>query len=438
MDGVERLKLPFEEAINYAIQVKNASMFSGGAAARPIEMFAGTGKLYGAVGALYSLRHYSVSMISNFYRMIHDSLGSSGLPPAELAAARKALGHMVGTQVVLSGVLGLPFASAALSIAEQIAPDLQVKKKLRETLAGLAGDDLEMGGFISDVALRGVTTGFTPLDLSARFGLGDAFGIDPNKGFSAATVFGVPGSLFERAATGVKEVAAGNPVEAARQFLPNAFSNIIKLHHDDYTMRDRNGNMLYDPDGSEVMLSAMGFRPKKLAQARESQMMMQRADEIAKRELTGFHDEAAKVLLQGRPDQVRQMLHERALADETYSVYAGIKAVVDSALDRQFPREYGRGGLLTGMTDREKIASLYPGRAVPLTETERVVKGAELSRTLGVAGVGQLSRTALRDAQAVDFLRQQNPALSRQHALLMLERLRGGGARRTSSISQLE
>jgi hypothetical protein len=436
MHGINK-GLSFEEATNYGIRLKEASMFSGGAAARPIGMFAGTGKLFGAVGALYSLRHYSTSMISNFYRMGHDALGRSGMPQAEVTAARKALSHMVATQLVLSGTLGLPFASAALSIAEQMFPNLEVKKAIREGLAEITSGDVETGEVLSDLFLRGVTTAFTPFDLSARFGLGDAFGIDPNRGFSAATVFGVPGSLFERAVKGVQGAAAGDPTEAARQFLPNAFSTLIKLHADEYKLRDKQGNLLYDPSGTEVMMAAVGFRPRALAKAREQQSLMTRTDEIAKRKLSQFHDEAARVLIKGQPDEVRKMLLERAETDETYSIYSGIRSIVDSALDQSYPKEFGRSGIRAAMTSREQIAQTFPSQPRPLGEVERLQKRVALEQTLGVAGVGRVGRTEMRDAQIVDFLRQQNPALSRQHALLMLERLRGGEARRTSSISQL-
>lgn len=413
----------FDDAYDFGVRVKENSMFGGGAASRPIGLFANSGKFYGAVGALYSLRHYTMSMFSDMYRMGHDSLASSGLPKEQMGAARKALTQMVVTQMAMAGAMGLPMVGGMMAVAEQLFPNLEVKKALREGLASLAGDDQEMGGLLADTFLKGVISASTPIDVSARFGLGDAFGLDPNKGFDPAQLFGVPGSLMTRMVTGVQEAATGNVGDAVKQFLPNAFGNITKLYNDDFKMRDKAGNLIYEPTDVELALSSIGFKPRKMAQFREEQALMERNDKVAARKTKDFQDGLASLMEQQRFGEVRAALMLKAETDDTYSARAGLRSVVETVLDRQLPKQLGETGPRGSIKSKEELAKTYPAQP-PVSEMDRTLLRNQLEAVVGIGGAGHLTKGEVGQAGVVDYLMKLNPGMSRQHALLLAERLR--------------
>jgi len=415
------------DAYDFAVRTTESTMFGGGAASKPIGLFANKGNLTGAVGALYTLRHYGFSMISDYYRLAKDSFSKSDLTDVEKGNAKKALGQMVATQLLMSGTLGLPMAGAALSIMEQIFPNLELKAHIREGLASLGGDDQEMGELVSDMALKGVLSSMLPVDVSARFGLGDLFGLDANRGFSYAQVFGAPGSILERWVKGTQDLTTGDTAEAVKQFLPNSVGNIVKLFNDDAKIRDAHGNLIYEPSQAQTVLAAIGFRPKEVAKYRDQQAMMTRADEVSKREQRAFHDNMADFLMRGQADFVRQALMQRQLVDENYDAKSGLRAVVESAQRKMFPAVPSTGGSREAIPSKEAIGATYPSaqQGQP-SATALLEHRKQMEQSVAIPGSGQIHPREMQKAQIVDYLQKLNPTMSRLHAQALAERMLGG------------
>lgn len=416
------------DAFSAGQRLKEATMFSGGDAARPMGLFSNLGQTRGVVGALYSLRHYSLSMLGMYYMYMKESIGKDRfIPPEQKANARKAMAYMVGMQMVAAGALGLPLAGSAVAILEQIDPELELKKGIREAFKSVMGDDEEWGGFFADAAIKGLVSAATPIDVSARFGLGDMFGLDPNQGFTAGSVFGASGSMAERMVRGTQDVFRGETTEAFREYLPNAIGNLVKLIADDRKLRDRQGNLIYEPDQAELIATAVGFKPKKLSYYREQQAMVRRTDEISKNELVKFHQSLADLLLKQQPQLVREALMKRAMTDETYDPRVGLDAVVNAAQQRIYPINLMKGGISAAARGREQIAQLYPERPAP-KEIQLLAERKQMEQTVGIPGAGRISPTELRRAQYVDYLMQVYPQWTLQHARMVAARLMGGSA----------
>lgn len=416
------------EAYDFATRVTRSTMFGGGSAARPIGLFANKGNMTGVVGALYTLRHYGFSMMSTVYRLAKEGFSKDvNLPEADRANAKKALGQMVATQLFMSGAMGLPMVGGVVGILQQMFPNWNLKATIREGLDSVAGDDEKMGRLLSDTALKGVLSAMSPFDVSQRLGLGDMFGLDPNKGLTASAIFGATGSFFERMVTGVQETAEGQPLEAARQFLPNSMGTMLKLFNDDMKMRDKFGNLIYEPDQVEVLGAAIGFRPKRLADYRDEQAMMKVADEASQRQMREFHDQLSEVLMKGQPELVRQALLQRQLVDETYDSRAGLRAVVEAAQRKMYPTSLSSSGAKSAVSAKEQIAGTFDqgARSVP-PESQLLQQRKMMERQVGVPGGGQVHPRELKKAEVVDYLQRLNPAMTRQHALILAERLLGG------------
>lgn len=422
--GVQGKKVTPEQAYQFAVDGTRATMFGGGRAARPVGLFSNLGKTYGAVSAWYMLQHYTTSSIAMMYRMMIQGLGKSGLSPSDTNSARKALGQMVTTQTLMAGTLGLPLVGGTLSILEQIFPSLELKKGIRDTLAGLAGDDKEMGELISDSFLHGGlprALGSGTIDVSGRFGLGQIFNIDPDYGFRPEGVFGAPGSVLGNILRMGGNIASGRVAEGLEVGLPPAYRNLIRLYNDDWAVRDASGRLIFEPSETEKVLTSIGFRPKRLSQFREQQRLAERTDRIAAEDLRVFHGDLAKMLLSGQQDQVRALLLQRAQEDKLYDPRAGLRLVVQAAQDMSVPIEPFRRGSRASIVAREDLSKTFPPSARP-PETALLVQRKAMERSVGIRGSGQLSRHELTVAQMTDQLLALNPTMTRQHAKVLVER----------------
>lgn len=402
-------------------------MFGGGAAGRPIGMFSNLGKAYGAVGAWYTLQQYTLSSLSMMYKLGLDGFTrwkSEGLSQADVNNARKAFTQMFATQFAAAGAMGMPLMGITGALMEQLFPNLQLKASVREGLSSLAGDDDEMGQFISDATLHGVgptALGLGSLDLSGRFSLGQMFGLDPDRGFQPENVFGAPGSVLGNFARAVGAASTGETAEAVRRASPMVFKNAINLYKNSWDVRDAQGKLIYTPTQFEKIASVAGFRPKRLAMFREEQQLSRRASDIEARNLRDFHDQVATEILNGNAQTARALLLERNRVDPLYDPMAGLRASVELAQARVTPMVPSAEGSKGSIYQREAIARQFPSTAQP-KQTELYLRRKEMERMVGLPGSGTVSRHELTREQMVDQLVQMHPSWTPQHARALLER----------------
>lgn len=412
-------KLSGKEAHDYATLTTRSTMYGGGSAARPIGMFAQSGKFQGVVGLSYSLATYTFGVLSHFARLAADSIDRRGmLAKSERSAARRALGQSLATQMALAGALGLPGVGAAMAVVKQIF-GIDSRKAVEDGLRQLFDEDEETGGFWTDLALRGapfVTTG--GVDLSSRLAISQVLGVSPYNGFRLANLLGPTGSIVENAAKATQQATQGLVGDAAETIAPTAIKNVVKLWRDGWVVRDANGRPFMEPNGWQLALDAMGLRPAELTKRRDSLQMLRHSEDAAAREQAQFYRRLAQTLINGDQDTVREELFRRQNEVEGFSALEGAQSVADTALSLLLPYDPARIGTASNATTRQRLAR--QGGFQRTSEMERLATKKRLEATLGIPGAGRVGRTQLRATAMVDQLLDMNPFMSRQEAIAVV------------------
>jgi hypothetical protein len=410
-----------DDAYNYAKDFTRLTAFVGGKAARSPTIMSGEYIPRSVVQMVASLQHFSWSSIAMFTRLGLDALGKTGLEGRELWQARKAFGLMAGTQFVLAGALGMPGMAAGVAMMEQLFPNLQLKKNMRETVAGLAGNDHVLGGQLADFAMKGLPTMMGPVDLSARLGLGNMLGVDPQSGFTAADLAGAPGSILKNMVTGVQNLSQGNYLTAAENMLPVVFKNGLKLYENGGDARSASGALLAKLTPSEQIASAVGLTPSRISNLYDEEALGKRSDAIAARELSQFHSQLATQLIAGDQQGVRKALLDRAKVDPSYSPAAGLRAVIEQVQERTMPQDPLRTGSVGNAQDRQNIYQSFQQTGPPPSEVQRTLMMQQDLTGMNLVGTRGMTPATLAKAQMVDELMQQNPYLPRAVAVRMVE-----------------
>lgn len=393
----------FSHAYDQAKRTVEVSMHSGGAASRPVG-FGQTGKLYGIASNLYVLNHFATSMMSIMSRLGNEALGRSGLVGGELTNARKAFVTAMGTQFLLAGALGMPFASAGVAMLEKMFPDLQLNRDIREFFASFGGDDAKMGSMIADSALNGLGTSLSPYDISGRLGMGSVLGADSYFGFNAEDLLGATGSMLTNMVHGVQGATSGD-WKKAQQFLPEELQHAVNAINDNGSVRGPEGQLKYQPTDTQRTMMAFGFRPKDLSHAQEQSMIEKRTQEIENRELQKFYSEQEGKLAAGKFDEVRQALYQRAAADKSFSPLVGLRRIVEGYQKSVNVADPSAQGKLSQADDNARLARSF-GNQAPATpsHTNQLFQRVQLEQAVGVPGAGHVTPQALSQAQTVDYL----------------------------------
>ncbi len=412
-----------DQAYDYAAQTVDATMFGGGSAGRPVGMFYNKGNLQGAVGILYSLGTYTYSTIAMMARLGEEAI-STKLPAEQRLAARKAFGQMLLTQVAMGGAMSLPIAPGVVALIEEMFPEVELKKGAKaasEAFGKLLTNDDEMGHLVSDVALKGLPT-LLGQDLSGRVGLSSILGVSPYNGFSLGGLVGPTGSVIQNVTKALSEGSQGQYGEAVQSLLPQAYKNVVRLMNDDWDVRDKAGRLVQPLTDTQRLLYSVGLKPKEVGEYQEEQGMVQKSETNYKNELDRFHKGLAGQLTQGDIGGVRSALLSKAQIDPLYSAVRGAERVVELAQDQTIPVDLTRSGVHSGAIARSDIATMY-GHPPQPTETQRLLQKKGLSTQLGIPGAGVVTPLELNQAQMVDQLMRSNPRMTRQEALLMIQKV---------------
>lgn len=420
-----KLGLKGDQAYNYAITTVDRTMFGGGKAGRPVEMFADTGKAQGVVGLMYSLQTYTFSTLAMMARLGKDSITQSDrLSTAEKRAARKAFGQMMVTQVAMGGALSLPFASGILAVIDQFFPEAEARKKTREAFHSLLDNNGLFSG-LADVALKGLPDA-AGVDLSSRVGLSSMLGVNPYTGFQLGNLVGPTGSVVENTLRAARSATVGEYGNAAQTLLPSSYRNVLQLYQDNGEVKDREGKLLYQPSDLEKAAMLVGFRPKSVTSRQEASQLIAQTEEVERARLARFHKEQTDLLLAGQPGEVRKNLLNYAAANHMYDPRAGARRVVEMAQAATVPNDVARTGGRTSAQERQRIATMQSQAPGP-TEVQLLQQRKSLERTLQIPGAGQLSPSEVVIARTTDYLMQMDRTLGRQEARVRAERLLGRG-----------
>jgi hypothetical protein len=397
-----------------ALETLRITMFGGGIANRPL-VLSKFGGLQGVGGVMYALNGYTFNLLSLMGRLGKEAYAND-------PGARKAFATMMTTQFMFGGLLGLPMVGAGIALMEQLFPDLELKKDLRKTLHKLISDDDEMGHLLTDGAMSGVFNVIAPVaDVGARFQLGNLFGVDSYKGFSTAHLFGPGAGILENWTQGVQLVSQGKPSDAMEKFLPQAFKGAARLLNDGGDLRDQSGKLIFEPTPAESTLLSIGFKPKRLNQFYEQQSLKLRSEQIASRHQRAFLDSLADLLLAGRVQEVKEALAKREQEDDLFDPRESLRRIVEIAQDKTIPIDPSRTGVRSQARERGTIARLFPQVDRP-TEVQRLQQRKELERSFGIPGLGFARPQEVRRARLIDELMKMNPTLTRQEAVILLDR----------------
>lgn len=419
-----KLKMDAAQSYDYAVSTVDRTMFGGGKAGRPVELFANTGKLQGVVGLMYSLQTYTFSTIAMMARLGKESISTSeNLSASDKSAARKAFGQMLTTQVALGGALSLPMTAGLLAVIEQLFPESEARRKTREGVQAMLGGTDGLSGFLSDVALKGLPDA-AGLDLSSRVGLSSLLGVNPYSGFQVGNLVGPFGSVVENIAKGVRSATQGEWAQAGRSILPTSYRNVLQLAQDGGDVKTPDGKLLYQPGDAEKVLMSVGFRPSSVSHRQEAASSAQRSEDVERARLSRFHHEQAELLLKGQPGQVRENLLRHAQENALYDARSGARSVVDLAQKATVPNDLTRSGGKTSSATRQKILSSY-GLPPGATEQQLLLQRKSLERTLQIPGAGQLVPSEMALARLTDYLMQLDPGLPRAAAKVQAARMMG-------------
>ena len=385
----------------------HTALFSGGTANRPLAL-SKWGGMQGVGGLMYTLQSYTFNTLSMMARIGKEAYHGD-------KASQKAFATMITTQFLLGGLMGMPFVAGGIAVLEQLFPDLQIKKNMRDMFHQVANDDEKMGHLLADGAMSGVFNAVGPVDVGARFQLGNMFGIDPYKGFSLSNLLGPTMGMLENWVGAGKDVVAGKPGDGFQKVLPAGLRGAARLAIDEGHIRDKQGRLLFEPTTSEATLLALGFKPKRLNQHYEAQAIRLRGEESAARKLNSFYQEQATLLLDGRQEQVRQNLIEQEKEVQRFDPKVALNRIIELAQERTTPVDLFRTGMRSTATERGRLAQLYPHVEGP-TEIQKLIERDRLAQSFGIPGYGLSSQRSISHAQAVDEMMQVNPLITRDEA----------------------
>lgn len=410
-----------EDAYLWAKQFVQEANFGGGRYNRP-EVFNGLGKGFGTAGLVYTLSGYTFNLLGVYARLAKDAVARS-VPHAQQAGARKALATALTGQVMMGGVMGLPAVAGVIAVLEQLFPDTEIKKNLREGFTSLGGGDTDMGHFMGDFGMSGVLNATTSVDVGSRFQLGTFMGVDPYNGFKLENLAGPIGGLIENMVKASQQASTGEWANAAEKVLPSGVRGLWRMANQEGGMRNAKGQLLFEPTGGEQALAAIGFRPKRLAHYHEEQALTQRSDDIEQRRLSRLYNELADELLAGRGEAVRTGILKEATEareqGEFFDPISALKRIVEVAQARSTSRLDRGSGIATGGSERSQISRLFP-QGQQGSEVGSLMARTAVERTVPLPGAGRVSVQALREAQMVDQLRATNPQMTVEEARRVL------------------
>lgn len=412
----KKLGLKGEDLYEFARRTTQTTMFTGGKGNRAIGLNAGDPGSQPIRAMIGSLQSYFQGMVGTIARYARESVARD-LPPAERAKARKAFLQIMGTQLFYAGAMGLPGVAAAVALMEQMFPELELKKNIEEVPKRVLGDT-QFGGWMVDSMLYGVPTSSSPIDVSARLGLGQVLGVSSLTGFDTTALFGPFGSIVSNVAGATQELQEGDLMAAGEKLSPVFMKNILKAVKDGGAVRDYSGNLVTQLSGTDRFLTGLGFRPKEVSDLQQAVAAQKRMARIETRRQSRFLKEQAEALIAGDVATVREMMAQRAQEDPTFDAKDTARKISAKAVDMTFPREVGRG---VNVRAANEIAAVTGGRQGPRSsEMDRLFAKANFERALGIPGTGAPTSNRIQSAMEIDFLLEQNPSLTVDQAKLIL------------------
>lgn len=402
--------LSFEEKVKQAYLVNASVNDVGGRANRPLGLFSGKGDFARTVAmTASSLQSY---LLGSTFQLIRNlkagGFRPNGLTPSEVYAARKAAIYQLGVQFAAAGILGMPFVSGALALLNQAFPELELNKKVRESVSSLLNSDGENGHILSDIALSGVPS-MMGWDFQSRLSAGNILpGVSEYNGFQPEQLLGVPASIVSRFVQGGKSLAGGDS-QGAYAFVPPAFQKVAKLLTGDAN-RDYRGRPVLQPTPGEQIGQALGFSPTRLSQYNAADRMAEQSEHLAIVRTGQENQRLAGEALKGNFGTVRAALQNQIQSDKFYNPQDAVRAIARAAEEMTFQKDLRREGSQRDMDSRKQLLGSFQIDPSSASEVARLQFRRGIEQRLGLTTT---SNREVQMAQLMDQLRAHDPNATR-------------------------
>lgn len=422
--GIEK-GLTGDELYNHARQFKTLSTFGGGKANAP-GWVAKVSNVHtrSAVGMVNTLQQYGYGMVAMMAQYGKDSIDlAKNLSPQQRTQARRAFGTMLATQVAVGGVLGVPFAGAALTLLEKQF-GIPANQAVREGLASLGSDD-DAGGVIAESVLNGLGNQMFGLDVSSRVGVSNLLGTSSYRGFDVKDMLGPVPGLIGNMADALNWFGQNEPAKAFHSLVPTAFKQAVAMYdshqkYGDYAIRDSGENLLSTPTDFQNTARLFGFRTREESQRRQAESMVTAADKRLQHTTDSGADEAARALLSGNPQASRQYALDLAQTVPGTSASDVLRGVMERAVGMTSQKDLLAQGGRAGAEERRRIMATF---------------GSDINERQSEMGLTQL-RTQLASQLGVPELIPQGEDW--QKAALVDSLVKDRGVTRTQALAMVQ
>ena len=424
----EKAGLSGDAAYHYATDVLHQSMFGGGRPARP-GYVAAFGQSMPVASLVHTLQQYGYSMTALLGRLGVDSIdGHLGrgarLTAADRRQAKAAFGAALATNLSFAGLMGLPFVGAAMTIVDELFPDAELHKGFREAVASLAGDDIELGGQLADIASNGFLNQVTGVDYASRVGLNSILGTSEYKGFDLLDFLGPAYSMGEGLVKATQSLGRGEPVlQGIQQTLPLSLRKPAELLQHQGKILDASNRLVYELNAGEQLKYALGFTPAELSRKRRQSRMLTKTDEVAAMMRDVALDRIARQLVGGDVQSAQAALADLLSDRPDWDRDEVTQMVATRARDMVLPVDPLRRASTADPQARSEIAATF-GEPQRVSELERLKTQAQFEQLLGLTprpGQGALNPKSLSQAMMIDRLTEMNPLLTGTAARRMVE-----------------
>lgn len=377
----------------------------GGRANRPVGPYSGKDQVTQTLAmTMMSLRSYTLGSTMQLIRHLKSgAFRPSGVTPAEVYSARKAAVYQLGVQFAAAGALGLPFASASLALLNQFFPELEVNKKVRESVSSLFGSDSQNGHILSDMALSGVPS-MLGWDFSSRLNANNLLpGVTEYNGFQPEQLLGVPANLVGNFVRGVTKGQPGN-------FIPPAFKKIAELVGEGGQAKDYRGRPILQPTLGETLGLGLGFQPKRLVDYNTADRLAQAGEHLEVVRKGQENQQLAEQTLKGNFGTVRAALQDKVSTDKTYNPASAVRQIAQAAEDQTFPKDLRREGTAATGGSRSQLLGTFNIDPSNPSEVERLKFRKQIEQRLGL---NTSDPSELATAQLMDQLRAAQPNATR-------------------------
>lgn len=384
----------------------------GGRANRPVGVFNNSSPITRGLAMLAtSLQGYTLGTLGQTFRYLKQGWGSDPrLTPGQKYAARKSAMTMLGTQVALAGVLGIPFVNSILSLIEEEFPEVELNKNLRQSVQAVTNDSS-----LTNIFFSGLPSMFG-WDLQSRLSLGNTIpGVTESNGFQAEGLLGAPAGFAKKF---YKAVNGGLHLDGEKtlDLLPVAFAKAIRSTQQFDMVEDYKDKPLFKPTVGEKIGMALGINPKRLSDRNTANRIIEASDRLAKERKSKEYAKLADEVMKGNFGSVKLYLEEEKKKNFEFDINAAINSIVSYAIDKTFPKSLTE----TAGPESAMLMKAFKLDGKPVSQEVKVTFEAELKRRLGGA---EVSKTRLQSAKLIDQLRIKFPTATDFELRRLLKRL---------------